>query len=558
MAHIKIYYSYKNRKKCGFQMAWIMLCLLQARERAWRIGQTRNVTIYRLMTTGTIEEKIYHRQIYKQFLSNRVLKDPKQQRFFKSNDIFELFTLNEDETNQTETGAIFAGTKSEITPARKHNNLKKLSPNSNKQQHTRKLTNKAELSSSVNMSDKYNRTEGTSKLPKSLDYAETRNLMFGETSHGSKVVKNSAENIKQFPKLLVTSKGQEVVIASRKNTDDEPCEQIHNYLEEVHSIAPSSGSCSPRSGTNHSEGTSVDVPCINGTGDCDITINVETCKHSTDQIVPYVNVPLLQTAATNDSYSVGNRAGETSATEANVSVDSNKTKSLLEGYKEDMQSFSDDAVTPEKDVSLPCDVSVSEKTTSGVLESHHEKSTSATISAADEDFPTSCTGTDNFVSVTTTELQMNEYTGTRCSNAHADNLVIEVGTHKVNEVTEKETDGVVTAKEGNHVAESSVAVEHCRYEERRAVPFENKDDSILLKPDACGITTQDRELDNRKVAKMRELAHNLSEQIAKGKFTRPPKDKEKRKKDYTRDKKQKKRKWKDTGKIFLSLLRTSS
>jgi DNA excision repair protein ERCC-6 len=38
---------------------------VQARERAWRLGQKRPVTIYRLVTTGTIEEKIYQRQIFK-------------------------------------------------------------------------------------------------------------------------------------------------------------------------------------------------------------------------------------------------------------------------------------------------------------------------------------------------------------------------------------------------------------------------------------------------------------------------------------------------------------
>ena len=60
---------------------------LQARERAWRIGQKKDVTVYRLLMSGTIEEKIYHRQIFKQYLTNRVLNDPKQRRFFKSNDV---------------------------------------------------------------------------------------------------------------------------------------------------------------------------------------------------------------------------------------------------------------------------------------------------------------------------------------------------------------------------------------------------------------------------------------------------------------------------------------
>ncbi|XP_066477081.1 DNA excision repair protein ERCC-6 isoform X2 [Tiliqua scincoides] len=93
----------------------------QARERAWRIGQTKEVTVYRLLTAGTIEEKIYHRQIFKQFLTNRVLKDPKQRRFFKSNDLYELFTLSSpDGTQGTETSAIFAGTGSDVpAPKRK-------------------------------------------------------------------------------------------------------------------------------------------------------------------------------------------------------------------------------------------------------------------------------------------------------------------------------------------------------------------------------------------------------------------------------------------------------
>lgn len=30
----------------------------QARERAWRIGQDKQVTVYRLITAGTIEEKV--------------------------------------------------------------------------------------------------------------------------------------------------------------------------------------------------------------------------------------------------------------------------------------------------------------------------------------------------------------------------------------------------------------------------------------------------------------------------------------------------------------------
>ncbi|OHW91236.1 DNA excision repair protein ercc-6 [Colletotrichum incanum] len=69
---------------------------LQARERAWRLGQTKPVAIYRLMTSGTIEEKIYHRQIFKQFMTNKVLKDPKQRANFDLSDLYDLFSFGDN------------------------------------------------------------------------------------------------------------------------------------------------------------------------------------------------------------------------------------------------------------------------------------------------------------------------------------------------------------------------------------------------------------------------------------------------------------------------------
>jgi DNA excision repair protein ERCC-6 len=87
---------------------------LQARERSWRIGQKRDVVIYRLLVSGTIEEKIYHRQIFKQFLTNKVLKDPRQRRFFKNKDLMDLFTLGDDHGGGTETGDLFGDVADEM------------------------------------------------------------------------------------------------------------------------------------------------------------------------------------------------------------------------------------------------------------------------------------------------------------------------------------------------------------------------------------------------------------------------------------------------------------
>ena len=43
--------------------------------------------------TGTLEEKIYQRQVYKHFLSHKVLNDARQRNFFKWNDLADLFEI---------------------------------------------------------------------------------------------------------------------------------------------------------------------------------------------------------------------------------------------------------------------------------------------------------------------------------------------------------------------------------------------------------------------------------------------------------------------------------
>ncbi|KAI8326010.1 hypothetical protein GQ54DRAFT_295142 [Martensiomyces pterosporus] len=91
---------------------------MQARERAWRLGQTRDVAVYRLMTAGTIEEKIYNRQIYKQFLSNKILSDPKQKRVFQSQSLRDLFSLSGFDAGEEVVAGVNASADSRVGNSR--------------------------------------------------------------------------------------------------------------------------------------------------------------------------------------------------------------------------------------------------------------------------------------------------------------------------------------------------------------------------------------------------------------------------------------------------------
>ena len=81
----------------------MLLCVSAGMCRAWRLGQKRPVNIYRLVTSGTIEEKVYQRQIYKHMLTKRILVDPRQSQTFSTRDLKELFTLNETGRGVDET-----------------------------------------------------------------------------------------------------------------------------------------------------------------------------------------------------------------------------------------------------------------------------------------------------------------------------------------------------------------------------------------------------------------------------------------------------------------------
>ena len=73
-----------------FDPDWNPMVDVQATERALRIGQVRNVTVYRFVCEGTIEEKIYHRQIFKKYMADKILADPGRRRLFERDDIYSL------------------------------------------------------------------------------------------------------------------------------------------------------------------------------------------------------------------------------------------------------------------------------------------------------------------------------------------------------------------------------------------------------------------------------------------------------------------------------------
>ncbi|CAI4229482.1 unnamed protein product [Auanema sp. JU1783] len=92
-----------------FDSDWNPACDLQAMARIWRDGQTRACHIYRLATTGTIDEKILQRQIKKTGLT--AVLDLSEQRnvTFSDEDLYDIFNIVETKCNTHDLLDCFCG-----------------------------------------------------------------------------------------------------------------------------------------------------------------------------------------------------------------------------------------------------------------------------------------------------------------------------------------------------------------------------------------------------------------------------------------------------------------
>ncbi|KAG0426454.1 hypothetical protein HPB47_026429 [Ixodes persulcatus] len=86
-----------------YDPSWNPATDAQAVDRAYRIGQSKNVVVYRLVTCSTVEEKIYRRQIFKDSIIKQTTgkqRDPT--RYFTKQELRELFTLEDPSHSATQ------------------------------------------------------------------------------------------------------------------------------------------------------------------------------------------------------------------------------------------------------------------------------------------------------------------------------------------------------------------------------------------------------------------------------------------------------------------------
>ncbi|XP_046330563.2 DNA excision repair protein ERCC-6-like [Haliotis rufescens] len=86
-----------------YDPSWNPATDAQAVDRVFRIGQNKNVVVYRLITCGSVEEKIYRRQIFKDSITRQTTGNSKNPyRYFTKGELRELFTLDDSRFSKTQ------------------------------------------------------------------------------------------------------------------------------------------------------------------------------------------------------------------------------------------------------------------------------------------------------------------------------------------------------------------------------------------------------------------------------------------------------------------------